>query len=183
MCQVQAVPPILTPPELRDYLGVLKPISPIEDVPVAFVRSAAWIDGRTLIRFCTINKARPTVGTGKKNAKGQHAFIKRDWATALVDKFFPGETLNEKLRMIEGLVAGSPGTRTLATCPETVVKVIKSLDAENCDSFPSLRELADTAQQQIESAKKRGILVSIAYISVFTILFVCICDGVWGLGR
>ena len=83
--------------------------------------------------------------------------IKRDYATSIVEKFFPAATLEEKLRMINGLVSGSQQrNNSLSSCPETIVKAIKSLDQENCDSFPALAELADQAQSQIDAAKSRG---------------------------
>ena len=183
-CSVKPVAPVFLSGQYREHASVLKGCTPVEPLLKAAVRSGCWLSANDVKAVCKHNKIDQPQGTGKPNKKGVRGVLKKDWARALVEHLFPGESDESKEKMITGIV-GSARQVVSEENMDEVCENLLGLDEENRRAFDGLQAMTEKIQNQRlereiirrkdEDAKGRGTLVAfqISKPSLVTTIHYC----------
>ena len=154
-CCVQPVAPVFVEERYRGHVTVLKPVTPVEPLMKAALRSCkCFIDASNLKFICHANKIPKPEGTGKKGKKGKRGVLKKDWANALVMRCFPDLGAEEQRKIIGGILGNSPGLVSDSNVDE-VCEELNQLDDENRRAFSKVDTMAQKIQHYAFESKVR----------------------------
>ena len=143
----------MVPTQLRSLHSVLKIAEGPYQLPAAAVKFGCWMDKKSIENVALANGATVPAGSGKMSKKGERNKMKRDWAWALVEKFWSGEPQEAKQKMVDGMCWGSKHS---IKAPLEIIQSVQMLDFDNAETFRDLANLAQKAYEQSEKAQGRG---------------------------
>ncbi len=134
----KVVPPVLQPSNLKTSGILLERVGMAEPLLMFSVRHGLPLTVQQLKLIC-IEVACPFPASGTGSGK-RGGIIKHDWAVCLVDFLFPSDTVEERARIVEGIMGRV--VQQADSEPAELIEAVAGLDPDNAKAYKGLVEQA-----------------------------------------